>query len=187
MTNRICKSPNFAISAIRLQSQQSDCNPPALQSDCVDCSSIVEIAAWHLVQGWGTICKLRNFCNLCNQTAISAIRLQSSYIVVWLWRLQSDCRDCALIADIAEIQQLTYTCPNPPHGFRHVASCFILIAEIALWLLRLQSNCGDRTLITEIEITIGVIYLQCRWIAVRLWRLHSNCWDCKKSAILLHL
>ena len=33
-----------AISAIRLQSQQSDCNPHALLSDCVDCSSIVEIA-----------------------------------------------------------------------------------------------------------------------------------------------
>jgi hypothetical protein len=33
-----------AISAIRLQSQQSDCNLPALQSDCKDCSSIVEIA-----------------------------------------------------------------------------------------------------------------------------------------------
>ena len=126
-------------------------------------------------------------CNLSNQTAISAIRLQSKQSHCNPPVLQSDCRDCALIADIAEIQQLTYTCPNPPHGFRHVASCFILIAEIALWLLRLQSNCGDRTLITEIEITIGVIYLQCRWIAVRLWRLHSNCWDCKKSAILLHL
>ena len=33
-----------AISAIRLQSQQSYCNPPALLSDCEDCSSIVEIA-----------------------------------------------------------------------------------------------------------------------------------------------
>ena len=39
-------SNQTAISAIRLQSQQSDCNPPALQSDCVDCSSIVEIAVW---------------------------------------------------------------------------------------------------------------------------------------------
>ena len=33
-----------AILAIRLQSQQSDCNPAALLSDCVDCSWIVEIA-----------------------------------------------------------------------------------------------------------------------------------------------
>ena len=34
----------YAISTIRVQSQQSDCNPPALQSDCGDCSWIVEIA-----------------------------------------------------------------------------------------------------------------------------------------------
>ena len=95
--------------------------------------------------------------HLSDQTAISAIRLQSSYIAVWLWRLQSDCGDCSLIAEIAEIKQLTYTYPNPPYGLRHVARCFILIAEIALWLLRLQSNCGDCTLITEIAITIGVI------------------------------
>ena len=95
--------------------------------------------------------------HLSDQTAISAIRLQSSYIAVWLWRLQSDCGDCSLIAEIAEIKQLTYTYPNPPYGLRHVARCFILIAEIALWLLRLQSNCGDCTLITEIAITIRVI------------------------------
>ena len=33
-----------AISTIRVQSQQSDCTPPALQSDCGKCSWIVEIA-----------------------------------------------------------------------------------------------------------------------------------------------
>ena len=39
-----------AISAIRLQSPQSDCNPPALQLDCTDCSWIAEIAVglWRL-------------------------------------------------------------------------------------------------------------------------------------------
>ena len=61
-------SNQTAISAIRLQSQQSEKNTSQ--------------HAWVLVQGCGTICKLRNFCNLSNQTAISAIRLQSQ---------QSDC------------------------------------------------------------------------------------------------
>ena len=33
-------------------------------------------------------------------------------------RLQSDCLDCSLIAEIAKVPQLTYTCPNPPQGVR---------------------------------------------------------------------
>ena len=33
-------------------------------------------------------------------------------------RLQSDCLDCSLIAEIEKVPQLTYTCPNPPQGVR---------------------------------------------------------------------
>ena len=80
MTYRKCKLPNFAISAIRLQSQQSDCNPPALQSDCWDCSWIVEIAVWF----W----RLQLDCGDCSVIA---------EIAVWLWRLQLDCGDCRWI------------------------------------------------------------------------------------------
>ena len=56
-------------------------------------------------------------------------------------RLQSDCLDCSLIAEIEKVPQLTYTHPGPQQGVRHVARCFILIAEIAVRLLRLQSDC----------------------------------------------
>ena len=44
----------FAISAIGLQSQQSDCNPPALQLDCTDCfelqnrTAILDCSGLHL-------------------------------------------------------------------------------------------------------------------------------------------
>ena len=47
------------------------------------------------------ICKLLNFCNVSNQSAISTIRLQYRRIAVWLLRLQSDCWDGCLIAEIA--------------------------------------------------------------------------------------
>ena len=81
--------------------------------------------------------------HLSNKTAISAITLQSSYIVVWIWILRSDCWHCRNSASYIYMS-------NPPYGLRHVARCFILIAEIALWLLRSQSDCGDCTLIAEI-------------------------------------
>ena len=184
-------SNQTAISAIRLQSQQSDCNPPTLQSDCGDCSLIVEIAVkfwrlhtkhWDCNHNWCShtamqedcsliveiavwllrLQKFRNLlihaptlhkvsgCNLHNRTAIYTIRLQCRRIAVWMLRLQSDCLDCSLIAEIAKVPQLTYTCPNPPQGVRHVARCFTLIAEIAVWLLRLQSDCWDCSPIAEI-------------------------------------
>ena len=81
--------------------------------------------------GAGTcISKLWNFCNLSNQTAISAIRLQSSCIAVWLCRLQFDCGDCSLIVKIAvklwRLQSFYADC------------CLIL--EIAVWLWRLPSG-----------------------------------------------
>ena len=101
MTNRICKlrklcnlSNPTAISAIQLQSQQSDCNPPELQLDYTDWFELQNRTAilYHATsptRGGMTnrICKLKNICNLSNPTAISAIRLQSSWIAVRLHRL----------------------------------------------------------------------------------------------------
>ena len=101
LTNCICKLPNFcnlsnqtAISAIRVQSQQSDCNPPELQLDYTDWFELQNRTAilYHATsptRGGMTnrICKLKNICNLSNPTAISAIRLQSSWIAVRLHRL----------------------------------------------------------------------------------------------------
>ena len=87
-----------------------------MQSDCGDCSWIVEIAvglqrlqldcgdySWIAdiavglrrlqspTRRWMTncICKLRNFCSLIVE------------IVVGLWKLQLDCGDCSWIAQIA--------------------------------------------------------------------------------------
>ena len=71
-----------------------------LQLDCGDCSWIAEIAVglWRLqspTRRWMTncICKLPNFCNLSNQTAISAIRVQSQ---------QSDCNPPELQLDYTD-------------------------------------------------------------------------------------
>ena len=47
-----------ATSAMRQQSQQSDCNPPALQYDSVDCNSIVEIA----VEFWRSQSDYEDYC-----------------------------------------------------------------------------------------------------------------------------
>ena len=100
-----------------------------LHYDCWYCSLIAEIAVWLL-----RLQKFRNLlihaptlhkvsgCNLHNWTAIYTIRLQCRRIAVWLLRLQSDCWDCTLIA------------------------------EIAVWLLRLQSDCLDCSLIAEIAV-----------------------------------
>ena len=86
----------YAISTIRVQSQQSDCNPPALQSDCGDCCWIAEFAVGlrrlqSPTRRWMTncICKLRNFCSLIVEIAVG------------LWRLQLDCGDCSWIVEIA--------------------------------------------------------------------------------------
>ena len=164
----------------RLQSDCGDCTMIAdiavwllrLQSDCWDCSLIVNIAVWL----WG----LHNDCWDCSLIAEIAV-LNSALgawhtlecgplyvrhgkicsliveIAVWLLRLQSDCWDCSLIAEIAKVPQLTYTCPNPPQGVRLQSpqwNCNLynqtamhedcsLNAEIAVWLLILQSDCWD--------------------------------------------
>merc|ERR1711902_396067 len=81
----------FAISAIRLQSQQSDCNlsnqkktPPNMPE------SLCRVVARYVSCGTFAISAIRlqsqqSDCNLSNWTAISAIRLQSQ---------QSDCNLC---------------------------------------------------------------------------------------------
>ena len=74
-----------------------------------------------------------------NQTAISAIRLQSSFIDVWLCRLQFDCGDCSLIVKIAvKLWRLQ----------SFYADC-CLIVEIAVWLWRLPSGVSGMREISE--------------------------------------
>ena len=105
----------FAISAIRLQSKQSDCSLSIQTAILLHCSWIAQIAVGlrrlqldcgdcslrHAVGLTNCICMLRNFCNLSNQTAISTIRLQSSCIAFGLHRFQLDCGDCSWIVEIA--------------------------------------------------------------------------------------
>ena len=73
----------FAISAISVQSQQSDCNPTIrLQSQQSDCnlsnqSKTPRNKPYTLWSIGAPISKLPNFCNLSNQPAISTNRLQS--------------------------------------------------------------------------------------------------------------
>ena len=74
--------------------------------------------------------------------------------------------DCSLIAEIAKVPQLTYTCPNPPQGVR---------------LQSPQSNCNlnNQTAMQEDCSLIAEIAL---W----LWRLHTDCWDCNMIADIAH-
>ena len=70
--SRVCQAPSAlfktAISAIRLQSQQSDCNlSNQNKTPCKMPDTLLSVGA--------CVSKLRNFCNLSNHTAISAIRL----------------------------------------------------------------------------------------------------------------
>ena len=104
----------MAISTIRQQSQQSDCN---LSNQTAISAIRIKHLATCLTPCWGPGCVYKSWgafaisaiwlqsqqsdCNLSNQTAISAIWLQSQRIAVWLLRLQSDCWDGCLIAEIA--------------------------------------------------------------------------------------
>ena len=126
-----------------------------LQSDCGNCSLIVEIVIWLL--------RLEFDCWDCSLIG---------EIAHWLLRLHSDCGDCSLIAEIAKVRQLTYTCPSPEQGLRHVARCFILIAEIAVRLLRLQSDCLDCNQIAEFAVIL--LRLQTEtvcWLLATLWNV----------------
>ena len=93
-----------AISAIRLQSQQSDCNlsnqtvisASRLQSQPSDCN-LSNQTAISTIQ----LQSPQSNCNLRNPTAISAIQLQSVQSSCNAGGLQSDYEDCSLIAEIA--------------------------------------------------------------------------------------
>ena len=103
-----------AISTIRLQSSKSKCNlsnqgaistirQQSPQSECNHCNQNktpcnMPESIWRVGI---CICKLLNFCHLSNQTAISTIRLQSPQSYCNVGRLQSDCWDCSLIAEMA--------------------------------------------------------------------------------------
>ena len=101
------RSNQTAISAIRLQSQQSDCNLPTLQYDCGDCSLIVEIAVWLL--------RLQKLSNLhIHAPTLFKVSGNLRDVFFWLLRLQSDCWDCSLIAEIAvrllRLQSVCWDC-----------------------------------------------------------------------------
>ena len=104
--------------------------------------------------------------HLSSETAISAITLQSSCIAVWLWRLQYDCGDCSLFADIwVWLLRLQFYCWDCRLIFVVQSDCRdrSLIVGIAVWLQISQSDCGDYSLIVD--------------IAVWLTRLTSDCVD----------
>ena len=70
------------------------------------------------------ICKLRNFCNLSNQTAISAIRLQSQ---------QSDCN----------LSNQKKTPPNMPESLCRVGAPYVSCGTFAISAIGLQSQQSD--------------------------------------------
>ena len=75
--------------------------------------------------------------HLSNQTAIWAIRLQSSYTVVWLWRLQSDCRDAV---KLRRLYTNYWDCKHNWCNLTAMQEDCSLIAEIAVWMWRLPSG-----------------------------------------------
>merc|ERR1712012_205201 len=95
-------------------------------------------ACW---QGCGTICKLRNFCNLSNRTAISAIGLQSqqsdcnlsNQTVISAIGLQSKQSDCNL-------SNQTKTPPNMPESLCRVVAPYVSCGTFAISAIRLQSQ-----------------------------------------------
>ena len=106
----------IAVWLLRLQSDCRDCKSsstyiymPQPSTRCQAAISTIELQSTQSGQlqlqlQLSTAIKLQSQqsdCNLSNQTAISAIRLQSSCIAVWLCRLQFDCGDCSLIVKIA--------------------------------------------------------------------------------------
>ena len=79
------------------------CNLTAIQEDC---SLIAEIAV--------RLLRLQKFRNLhIHIPAPNKVSGMLLGVLFWLLRLQSDCWDCSLIAEIAKVPQLTYTCPGP--------------------------------------------------------------------------
>ena len=133
------------------------------------------------MEGCGTICKLRNFCNLSNRTAISAIGLQSqqsdcnlsNQTAISAIRLQSKQSDCNLSNQnktpgiMPDTLLGAGTCISKLWNFCNLSN---QTAITAIRLQSQQSNCNLRN-----PTAICAIQLQCRRIAVRLMRLHYDC------------
>ena len=173
-------SQGLNLSLCVIQMQSTDCNI-RLQSDCGDCSLIVEIAV--------RLLRLQKFRNL-HMVPQPSTRTQACWevffsdcwdcsliaeIAVWLLRLQSDCWDCK--------SSTTYIwCPNPAQGVRHVARCFTLIAEIAVWLLRFQKFGNLLIHVPALNKDSGML----RGVLFWLQRLHSDCCDCSQIVEIAH-
>ena len=171
------------------------CNLTAIQQDC---SEIAEIALWLLrlhskkssltyiyscsFQGYSGrlhhVCTLiveiavwLQFCfaiqiNLCNLTAIQEDCSRIAEIAVGLLRLQLDCWDCKVSA--------TYIYGWSSHRvsgrLRDIGLQFCFAIQINLCIpTAIQEDCS---LIAE--------------IALWLWRLQLDCWDCKVSATYIY-
>ena len=140
-------SNQTAISAIRLQSPQSECRyhtqpprvPPERTTVYVSCGTFFRVQSQ------------QSNCNLSNQTAISAIRLQSP---------QSECR----------------------HDATSLSTPGINNCICKLWNFILECNLSNQS-------AISAIWLQSFWIAVRLHRLiwiaKQNCNQIAISTIRL--
>merc|ERR1711879_80890 len=104
--------------------------------------------------GCGTICKLRNFCNLSNRTAISAIRLQSqqsdcnlsNWTAISAIRLQSQQSDCNL-------SNQKKTRRNMPESLCRVVARYVSCGTFAISAIGLQSQQSDCNLSNQTAIS----------------------------------
>ena len=115
--------------------------------------------------------------HLSNQTAIWAIRLQSSYTVVWLWRLRMDCWDCSLILEVSQNWRTWNS--GLPLVVLQKSAC-TLSNQTAMSAIRLQPQQSDCNLSNQTAIsTIGLQSPQSDCYA---GGLQSDCWDCRLIA-----
>ena len=123
------------------------------------------------------ICKLLNFCNVSNQSAISTIRLQYRRIAVWLLRLQSDCWDGCLIAEIA----VWFWKLVKIRGPEREASHWLRAHNQGLWLVERTRFKKFKALAFRSEISLiqfipdGNLYNQTAICIIRLQSPQSNC------------
>ena len=123
------------------------------------------------------ICKLLNFCNVSNQSAISTIRLQYRRIAVWLLRLQSDCWDGCLIAEIA----VWFWKLVKIRGPEREASHWLRAHNQGLWLVERTRFKKFKALAFRSEISLiqfipdGNLYNQTTICIIRLQSPQSNC------------
>merc|ERR1712004_876657 len=174
--NCICKLRNFfqsAISAIRLQSLQSDCNLSNQTAiSAIRLQSPQSIIRFYNVVPLGVhipecvkhpahrfrLQSQQSDCNLSNQTAISAIRLQSqqsdcnlhNQTAIFAIRLQSQQSDCNLCNQ-------SKTPRNMPETLCRVGALYVSCGTYAISAIGLQSqqsdcNLSNRTAISTIRL-----------------------------------